>query len=68
MRSSPLDVIMNFCISSAKIMQIERRTSSWLECYAEMQLILSNDNANRTQNIKFLRAKNGENGTWVELL
>ncbi len=38
-------------------MQIERRTSSWLECYAEMQLILSKDNANRTQNIKFLRAK-----------
>ena len=30
----------------AKIMQIECRTSSLLECYAEMQLILCKDNAN----------------------
>ena len=34
-------------------MQIERRISSLLEYYAEMQLILSKDNANRVQNIKF---------------
>ena len=34
-------------------MQIERRKSSLLEFYAEMQLILYKDNANRTQKIKF---------------
>ena len=34
-------------------MQIERRISSLLEYYAEMQLILFKDNANRVQNIKF---------------
>ena len=38
--------------SIAKIMQIECRTTSVLDCYAEMQLILYKDNANRTQKIK----------------
>ena len=35
-------------------MQIESRTSNLFECYAEMQLILCKDNANREQNIKFI--------------
>ena len=33
-------------------MQIEGRTTSLLDCYAEMQLILYKDNANRRQNNK----------------
>ena len=33
-------------------MQIECKISSLLEYYAEMQLILCKDNANRMQNIK----------------
>ena len=39
-------------LSYAKIMQIEGRTTSLLDCYAEMQLILCKDNANRRQNNK----------------
>ena len=34
------------------IVQIERKTSSWLECFAEMQPIFYKDSANRVQNIK----------------
>ena len=34
-------------LSYAKVMQIECRTTSLLDCYAEMQLILCKDNANR---------------------
>ena len=37
-------------LSYAKIMQIECRTTSLLDCYAEMQLILCKDNARREQN------------------
>ena len=40
---------------SAKIVQIERRTASLLDCYAEMQTILSKDSANRAQNAKPIR-------------
>ena len=39
-------------LSYAKIMQTERRISSLLGYYAEVQLILCKDNANRMQNIK----------------
>ena len=37
-------------LSYAKIMQTERRTTSLLDCYAEVQLILCKDNARREQN------------------
>ena len=43
----------NFIIQSlsyAKIMQGECRTSSLLECYAEVKLILCKDNARREEN------------------
>ncbi len=36
-----------------KIMQIEGRTSNLFECYAEMQLILSKDNAKIMQEYKY---------------
>ena len=45
--------VSNFIIRSlsyAKIMQGECRTSSLLECYAEVKLILCKDNARREEN------------------
>lgn len=40
-------------LSYLKIMQIEGRTSNLFECYAEMQLILSKDNAKIMQEYKY---------------
>ena len=39
-------------LSYAKIMQTESRGASWLASYAEVQLILCKDNANREQRCK----------------
>ena len=39
-------------LSYAKIMQTESRDASWLASYAEVQLILCKDNANREQRCK----------------
>ena len=41
---SHLNVMLRCSLSYAKIMQTECRTSSLLECYAEVQLILCKDN------------------------
>ena len=46
----------NFHFWDAKIMQIECRTTSLLDCYAEMQLILCKD----TNNSVFLYIRGGK--------
>ena len=45
-----LNVMQRCSLSYAKIMQTESRTSSLLECYAEVQLILCKVSANREKN------------------
>ena len=44
------DICLHNEVFDAKIMQIECRKPSLLELYAEMQLILCKDNANREEN------------------